>query len=186
MSYQNKKEYEVLKAIMKRFSTAAKEVEEMVEPKEQPEMTVVPNTAELSALVAQMASQSEALEAVQKQFAELSSKHEVAVAALAEIEAAKAALVAEVAAKQLAARKEKVELTVGTAKAPAILAATEALGDEQFNAIVAAFSANLEAEANSPMFKEVGVAAEAETIIVDPVAKLAANLAAQFNQKGNK
>ena len=159
----------------------------MSEPKtEQPEMTVDPQSAELSTLVAQMASQSEALLAVQKQFAELSSKHEAAIAALAEIEETKAALVAEAAAKQLAARKEKVELTVGTAKAPAILAATEALGDEQFNAIVAAFSANLAAEAASPLFNEIGVAAEAETIVADPVAKLAANLAAQFNQKGNK
>ena len=177
----------MLKEFMKRFSTVAKEEVEMVEPKEQPEMSVVPNTAELSALVAQLASQSEALLTVQTQFAELSTKYEAAQAALAAVEDAKAALVAEAAAKQLTARKEKVEMAIGTAKAPAVLLATEKLDDASFEAIVAAFSANLEAESKSPMFSEVGVAAEVETVAVDPVAKLAANLAAQFNtQKGNK
>lgn len=178
----------MLKTFMKRFSTAAKEeVNEMSEPKtEQPEMTVDHQSAELSTLVAQMASQSEALLAVQSQFAELTNKYEQAQAALAEIEATKASLIAQAAATKLVARKEKVEATLGTAKAPAILAATEALDDASFEAIVAAFSANLVAEAASPLFNEIGVAAEAETIVVDPVAKLAANLAAQFNQKGNK
>ena len=81
----------MLKAIMKKFSNVAKEeVNEMVEPQtEQPQAAVI-NTAEFSALAAQMATQTEAFTAIQSQFAELTAKYEEAQAQLASIEAEKA------------------------------------------------------------------------------------------------
>lgn len=175
----------MLNAIKKKFFNVASATSQevtMVEPQTEQPQAAVPNTAELSALVAQMASQSDALLAVQTQFAELTSKYEGAVAALAEIEQAKADLIAEAKTKQLAARKVKVEATIGTAKSDAILAATESMDDAAFETIVSAFAVSLATESQSAMFTEAGVSAEAD-LEVDPVKKLAENLAAKFNPK---
>lgn len=173
----------MLKHLQKFFNAPKEEVPEMMTQEEQTVQAAVDTNA--AELTAQLASASETLVAMQAQFAELSAKYDNVQATLSAIESEKAALVAKAAEAKLTARKEKVEAALGTAKAPAILAATEALDDASFEAIVAAFSANLEAESKSPLFTEVGVSAEAAPVAVDPVAKLAANLAAQFN-KGNK
>lgn len=148
-----------------------------VEKEGQTVMAADVNTAEL---VANLATATESLANVQAQFAELTSKYEAAQAALNAIEAEKAALVADAAAKKLAARKERIEMAVGTEKAPALLAATEKLEDEQFEAIVGAMAASFEVEASSKMFKEVGVTASETVLEADPINKLAANLAAKF------
>jgi len=58
---------------------------------------------------------------------------------------------------KMSARKSVVEASIGTEKAGAFLAATEGLDDAAFNAIASALASSLEVEANSPMFKEVGV-----------------------------
>ena len=150
----------MLKSIQK-FFNAAKEEVEMVEPQtEQPQAAVL-NTAEFSALAAQMATQSEALLSVQNNFAELTAKYEDAVAQLATIEADKAALQATAKAKVLATRQEKLEVIMGTTKAPGVAAALENLDDATFETVLGTYAASYEAEANSAMFNEVGVAAEA-------------------------
>lgn len=79
----------------------------------------------------------------------------------ADEEAMKAA--AEAAAAKLEARKEKVIGIVGTERADALLKVTEGMDDAAFEAVVAALGVGVEAEAKAPLFKEVGVDAEADT-----------------------
>jgi hypothetical protein len=154
----------MLDALKKRFLNAIQEEVEMVEPKTEQPQAAVTNTAELSALAAQLASQSEALLAVQTQFAELSSKYEEAQASLSAVEQAKENLIIDAKAKQLASRKAKVEAAIGTAKAPSLLAATETLDDVSFEAIVTSLATSLEDEAKTKMFVETGVAGEADAV----------------------
>lgn len=164
----------MLKHLQKFFNVAKEEVIEMVEtPTEQAPTLAVHDTAEFSAMVAQLASQTEQLSAIQAQLAE-------AQALLAAVEDAKATLVADAKAAKLAARKESIVAAVGTSRADALMTATESLDEVQFTAVVSAMAMSFEAEAESPMFKESGVAAEAKPEI-DPVAQLASKLAAQFN-----
>lgn len=179
----------MLKAIKKQFFSGTKG-SEMKQKTEQTADMSVELTAQLAHAQEQVVSQASAFQAIQGQFAEmqnsfaeLSTKYETAQAALAAVEDAKAALIVAAAEKQLATRKEKVEMAIGTAKAPAVLLATENLDDASFEAIVAAFSANLEAESKSTMFTEVGVAAEAAPVEVDAVSKLAAAFAKKFTPK---
>lgn len=160
--------------------------------KKEPEMEQEDTQADLVELIEdeQLATANEALastEATLKEMsdkiAELSAKLEQATAALAATESAKAALEAEAKAKRFAARKEKVEAAIGeNEKAEKLLAATEQMEDAQFEAVVSALAGSVEQEAKSEMFKEVGVAAEAAPVEVDPVQKLAAKMAAQFKQ----
>lgn len=173
----------MLKSIQKFFQQANADNKEVVmkqETKVQPEMTVVNDTADLSA---QLASATEAMSAIEAKFAEMSAKYEVAQAALAVIEADKASLVAEAAAKRLASRTEAITMAVGTAKAASLLAATSSLDDTQFNAIVSAMATSFDAEAKSPLFQEKGVAATADAPEVDAVTRLANNIAKQFPTK---
>jgi len=168
---------------LQRFFNAPQEVVTMVEPQEQAETLAVPNTAEFSALVAQMASQTEAFSAVEAQLAELTTKYAEAQSQLSAIEADKAALQATAKAKVLATRQEKLEAIMGTTKAPGVAAALENLDDATFETVLGTYAASYEAEANSAMFKEAGVSAEVAPVEQDAVQKLAASLAAQFNVK---
>jgi hypothetical protein len=127
---------------------------EMAQEETQAPMLAVDRTAELELAQASLAD-------VQTKYAELSAQLETAQAALAVIEADKAQMVAQAAEAKLAARKEKVEATLGTAKAEGVLAATATLEDAAFEAVLSAFAASYADEAKSPMFNEVGVAAEA-------------------------
>lgn len=98
--------------------------------------------------------------------------------------AEKAAMITEAAEKKLSARKEKIVAAIGTTKAEGVMAATKDLDDASFEAIVSALTTSVDAEAKSEMFTETGASAEADASkVVDPVEKLAANLAAQFNPK---
>jgi len=83
-------------------------------------------------------------------------------AKVAALEAEKATTVATAEAKRLAARKEKIVEAVGTARADALMAATEALDDTAFDAVVSALKLSVDTEAKSEMFKEVGAAAEVD------------------------
>ena len=142
------------------------------------------NVEQVATLVAQLASANETLVASQSQFAELTAKFEAAQTQLADIAAAKAALEVEAKQAKLTARKEKVEASIGTANAAAVLAATEGLEDAQFEAIVGAMAKSFETEASSNMFTETGVAAEAAVVEdADPVKSLAAKVAAKFQPK---
>jgi hypothetical protein len=116
-------------------------------------------TAELSAALdaatANLAEKETALAA-------LTAKHELAQAALDASEAAKAELAAQAAAKRLQARTEAIGAAIGkdNAQVATLLAATDAMADEQFNTIVSAMAASFEVEAKSPLFNEQGAAVE--------------------------
>lgn len=95
---------------------------------------------------------SSALEAVKAADEKIASLQ----AALDAVEAAKAEAAKVAEEKRLAARKEKIVKAVGEAKADGLMAATSALADEQFEAVVGALVASVDTEANSPMFTETG------------------------------
>jgi peptidoglycan hydrolase CwlO-like protein len=152
----------MLDAIKKKFFSATeKEVSMKKEDNLQPNAAVETNTAQLAELQAALASQSEALEAVTGKLAEMQSKFEGAQAALDAVEATKAALVADAKAVRLQARKDAIVASVGTDKADALLAATDLLDDVSFKAVVNAMAVSFEKEAATPLFKEVGLSAEA-------------------------
>lgn len=182
------RELTMLDKFKKFFNTTAeavqpKEVTQMTTETAQADLSVVTNTAEMSALVAKMASQSETLLSIQNQFAELTAKYEQAQAALSVIESEKASLQAAAKAKVQAERKTKLEATVGTEKASAILASLESLDDSTFEAVVGAMAASFETEAKSKMFTEAGVEATVAVVEVDPVKSLATKLEKQFKSK---
>lgn len=182
----------MLNAIKKKFFNAASAEKEAVDMKQetpQPNLAASDTAAQLATALDSMAKQAADLQALTELVTEMSEKFnaasmalETTQAALQASEDAKVALVAQAAAARLEARSKAVVDAIGTEKAPALLAATEQLGDEQFNAIVGAMAQSFEKEAQSPLFKEVGVSASADPVEVDPVAKLAASLAAQFQQ----
>jgi peptidoglycan hydrolase CwlO-like protein len=100
------------------------------------------------------------------------------------LQSEKSQMIAEATAKKLADRKAKVEAAIGeNEKVEKLLAATEAMEDAAFEAIVSALNTSAETEAKSEMFTEKGVAATADAskIDVDPVQKLAAKVAAKLN-----
>jgi len=116
------------------------------------------------------------LEAGKAEIATLASALETALAAVAEADSNVAAMQAKMQeftaqieaeklqaeAKRQEARKAAVEAAVGTAKADGLMAATAALDDAAFQAVVDALSLSVEAEANSAMFNEAGASAEAD------------------------
>ncbi len=183
----------MLEAIRKKFFATQKEEVEMSDPTKQEVaakelVEAVADTEMSSALAAATelnASQAAALAEQAALVAELTAKFEAAQAALAEIESAKAALIAEAAEAKLTARKEKVVEMIGTERADALLSATASMDDNAFDAVLIAMSVGSAKEADSVLFKEVGVAGEVEASKVDedPVARLSAKLAAQFNPK---
>lgn len=151
----------MLDALKKRFFATQKEEVTMTKETVQPELTAEKVAeSELAAHLenvtdinkAQAAKLAEALNSI----TELNSKLIIAQAELAEIESAKAALIAEAASKKLAARKEKVEMVIGTVKAASLLSATEALDDVAFDAVVTALAGSVEEESKGKMFKELG------------------------------
>lgn len=94
---------------------------------------------------------------------DITTKFETANAALAEVEQARASAVAEAHAAKMAARKAVVVATIGDAKADAFVAATEMLDDTAFEAVSSALAGSAAAEADTPLFNDVGVEAQADT-----------------------
>lgn len=139
---------------------------------------VVPKTA-LDALQAEFdshkADANALLEAADEANQELKAQLEAVLAQVEELkqfaeaaEAEKARLAAEAEAARLAARKEKIVAAVGEGeRADALMAATKALEDAAFAAVVAAVTTSTVVEAKSPMFNEVGVAAEVDATKVE-------------------
>ena len=178
MKKENQKGSSMLNAIAKALgmgseAKAEEVVEQVVGSVEQTSTQTIELKVDTSEIQAE-------LDAIKTQFEaatnELTAKLEEATAALADatgkLEAAEAAktaaeakvaeLVAAEAARKLAARKEAIVAAIGTDKADALMAATEGLDDAQFTAVVSAMAGKVDAEAQSPLFKEVGVTAEAD------------------------
>lgn len=171
----------------KKFFNAEQSDKEVSMKKEdaQAELSAVEMAAQLKQAQEALSSQAADITALTELVEELSTKVTQGQAELAAAEKSKADLITDAKAKQAAARKAKVETAIGeNEKAAKLLAATENMEDAQFEAVVSALAGSFEAEAKTEMFKEVGVAAEADASKVDedPVQKLAAKVAAQFNQ----
>jgi hypothetical protein len=128
------------------------------------------DTTEMQAVIADLQAQVDAvkaefgvkLDASVAALAEMTGKFEGAQAALVALAAEKEAMVAAAAATKLNARKAKIEAAIGTEKAAGLMAATEGLEDAQFDAVISALVGSVNAEANTSLFKEVGVTAEAD------------------------
>jgi hypothetical protein len=137
----------------------------------------------VSDLQAQLKEATTSLDAATVALAELNSKYEAATAALAAIEAEKAEMIAQAAAAKAASRKEKVVAAIGTEKADSLLLATEGLDDAAFEAVVSALVGSVEVEAKSNLFKEVGVAAQADATKVNEESAEMKILLAKYGKK---
>jgi hypothetical protein len=140
-----------------------KEEEMNVEDKAQVELAaheaVVAELATLKAsFEAQAAQLATALEAIETVKAEA----EAAKAALAAVAEEKAQAEAAAKAEKLAKRRAAVEANIGSDKADAFMDATKELDDTAFAAICSAMAGTAKAEAESELFKEVGVETKAE------------------------
>lgn len=123
--------------------------------KEEANMATKEETAELQALLEKATT---SLAAKEAQLAEMSAMYEKAQAALKSAEDIQASMAKEAAQKRLDARRQAVVASVGTARADALLAATDALDDSAFKAVVDAMANSFEVEAkNNPAFVEAGV-----------------------------
>lgn len=127
--------------------------------------------AEMQALTAEYNSYKETAEALMAEAEAKVAEKDAAIAALqAQLQEYAAVAAQQKAAAELAAeeakamkakaRKDKIEAAVGTDKAPALLAALEPLGDEQFEAVVSGLAASVDTEAASPLFAEQGAAGQ--------------------------
>lgn len=154
----------------------------MEDQKEQPEMSV----AELSEMVAKMALQTEAFAAMQEQMATLSAKYVEAQAALQASDDAQAMLVAAALLKRDEQRAIQMTATVGTIKAPKVLASLKDADDATFATVLEAMAASYEKEADSAMFKEVGVAAEAAVAVPEESREMQIIKAKQLAAKSAK
>jgi hypothetical protein len=171
----------MLKEIMKKvFKPASAETQEEVMTTETDKANLAIDNTTVAELTANLASVTEAMATLQGSFAELSTKYESAQAALNASEAAQALLATQAATARLEARTSAITASVGTSQLEAMLTATNGMDDAAFDTIIGAMAKSFKAEANSPMFKEVGIAAEVEAVEEDPVKRLAAKLAAQY------
>lgn len=97
----------------------------------------------------------------------LEAAGELATSLQAKLDEAQGVIVAaaeQAAAAKLAARKEKIVAAVGEAKADALMAATQNMDDTQFSEIMGALGVAADKEAKSPLFNEVGVTTQTETV----------------------
>lgn len=172
----------MLKKLFKRAAPAASQEESsaMTTQETQPVLAVDNKTAEMAT---QLATATESLTAMNEKFATLQADFEKVTSQLAAVESEKATLAAKAKEVVMNARKEKMEAVLGSAESAPVLASLENADDATFNTVLSAFSINRKAEANSEMFKEVGVVAEAPVAEEDPVKRLAAKMAANFKPK---
>lgn len=152
----------MLAKFKKYFNTASAETQEEVLMNEEDKQTLAAAETRTADLVAQLASATETLEATKTALAVLTAQHTEMKAAFDASEEAKQTLAATLADKRVKARTEAITAAVGTSQLAVVLAATDALPDEQFNTIVSAMAKSFEAEAKSAMFQEAGIAASAD------------------------
>jgi predicted nucleic acid-binding Zn-ribbon protein len=177
----------MMNALKKVFNNSAKatsiaEVEQQMESLEMSKP--VADTAQLEALASSLSAAEASMASQAVVLAELTSKFDSVVAELSSVKEAKAQLEATMKAAKFATRKEKIEMAVGTSKADALFAATEALEDVQFEAVIGAMTVNLEAEAKTPAFQEQGIGhgVDATKVVQDPAVKLAEVLKAKYHK----
>lgn len=157
----------MLDAIRKKFSKLAQAntqeevANTMTTEKDQAALVTDNTTAELTA---QLSTVTEAMTALQAQFAELSTKYVAAEAALAASADAQAMLVAQAKASVLASRTASLSAIMGDVKGPSTAAKLEALDDAAFAVVLDSYAASFAAEEKSEMFVEKGVAAEATPV----------------------
>lgn len=170
-----------LNAILKFIKPAqatTKEVDSMTTEKDQAALVTDNTTAELTA---QLSTVTEAMTALQANFADLSTKYDLATAALAASADAQAMFIAQAKAAVMASRSASLSAIMGDVQGPKTAASLESLNDAAFAVVLESYSANFEAESKSPMFQEKGVGADAAPVVEeDAVKRLAANIAAQL------
>lgn len=171
----------MLKKLMKAAGltadTSANElVEAVVEAADLVSAAVVVPAADVEALTAEFAEFKASAEAAQAALtvtvAELTTALATATEALAATKAEAAQVAAAALATKMEARKEKVTSLLGTVRADALLQVTEGMDDAAFDAVVSALGIGAEAEAEAPLFKEVGVAAQADAAVVTESAEM--------------
>ena len=128
--------------------------------------------AELATVVAKAAEDKTQLEAA------LSTAIEHA----ATLEAALKEQADKVLADKLATRKQMIVDVLGDTKADATLEATKELDDSAFSVVLNALKLSLDKEANSEMFQETGVSAEADSNLVTENA-VSQMISAKYNKQ---
>lgn len=128
--------------------------------------------AELSTVVARAAEEKAQLEAALSTAIEHAQQLEASLKEQAD----------KVLADKLATRKNLIIEVMGETKAEATFEATKDLEDGAFNTVLNALKLSLEKEADSEMFKETGVSAEADSNLVTESA-LAKSLRAKYNKQ---
>lgn len=88
----------------------------------------------------------------------------------------------KVLADKLATRKQMIVDVLGDTKADATFEATKDLDDSAFGVVLNALKLSLDKEANSEMFQETGVSAEADSNLVTESA-VAKSLRAKYNKQ---
>lgn len=88
----------------------------------------------------------------------------------------------KVLADKLATRKQMIVDVLGDTKADATFEATKELDDSAFSVVLNALKLSLDKEANSEMFQETGVSAEADSNLVTESA-VAKSLRAKYNKQ---
>lgn len=154
------------------------------------EMTITIDTSDVKAELEKMQAEFESFKseangvaALQdEKIAELKAALNKANEVIAAAEAEKAEMAAKALAAKLDARKEKVVAAIGTEKAEGFMAATEGLDDAAFEAVVSALAGSVEVEANSELFKEVGVTAEVDAAKVVEGSSVGEILKAKYKQ----
>lgn len=173
----------MINAIKKAFN-GGKGTTEMKDQTAKVELATDELVAQLSASQEALASQSAEFSAVTEQLAKMTQDFQEVKAALDAVETAKKALVKEAHEKKMSLRKEKIVATVGTDKAEALMVATESLEDTQFEAVVQAMASTFVAEADTAMFKEIGVATkEADASKVEEVSSVETALKQKYSPK---
>lgn len=125
--------------------------------------------AEANALIAH---QDEQLLELQEQLAQAVATAEQLQSCFDAVVGERDALLEQIEEQRANARKEKIVAAIGTEKAGALFEATEGLDDAAFEAVVSALVGSVEVETKSELFKEVGVAAQADATKVEESAEM--------------
>lgn len=155
----------MLKHLRKYLTSAPAENKEedthMAVEDKQPDLSapVLDVTGDVASLTAAIATLTTELAASQGKVAELTAQVEAAT----EFKAAQEAMAVEA---KSAARLAKLVSAVGQDKAVGLHAATVAVDDVAFEAVVSALQTSMKTEEKSPLFTEAGVDATADTALV--------------------